>query len=203
MSASNDPASARGPAPAEVSEPAGPTVDDLLAEGVAPSPAAVAPGCVVGEVVADDHPTLVGRVRVRFPDGDGKREAWVPTLQGLAVRPRDRVLVMQPAGLPEPVVTGVLDGFTRREPQTRVGAQLALKNDETLRVCDQAGNALIEIQATPTGPVVRLLSDDSDVELPGRLRLRAKSLELEALAGPIKIKASDDVVVEGEIINLN
>lgn len=203
MSASKEPASARGPAPAEVTDPAGPTVDELLEGGVAPAPSAVAPGCVVGEVIADKHPSLVGRVRVRWPDGDEVREAWVPTLQGLAVRVRDRVLVMQPAGLPEPLVTGVLDGFTRREPQTRTGAELSLKSDETLRVCDEAGNPLIEIQGTAEGPVVRLLSETSDIELPGKLRLKAKSLELEALAGPVKIKASDDVLVEGEIINLN
>jgi hypothetical protein len=178
-----------------------PTVDELLADGVG---LARMPTVVVAEVLDDRHPSLVGRVEVQWRDDTGRgRRAWVPTLQGLSIRVKDRVLLTKPEGLDEPVVTGVLDGFTRRTTETTEAARIELRPDEVVRVCDSAGNAVLELQTTERGPLVRLLTDDTDVELPGKLRLRAKSLELEALAGPIKIKASDDVVVEGEIINLN
>jgi hypothetical protein len=62
---------------------------------------------------------------------------------------------------------------------------------------------LVEVFQTDDGPVVRVLNTDAGVELPGKLRLAADSIELEAGAGPIKIKASDDVIVNGEMIHLN
>jgi hypothetical protein len=192
----------RSAAPA-VADSAGPTVDELLADGIAPS-AVAAPACVVACVLDDRHPSIVGRVEVSWRDDAGRgRRAWVPSLHGLSVRRGDRVLLMKPEGLDEPVVTGVLDGFARREAATVEGARIELRPDEVVRVCDHTGRALIELRATDTGPLVRLLTDDTDVEVAGKLRLRAKSLELEAIAGPVKVKASDDVIVTGEIINLN
>lgn len=160
---------------------------------------------LVGEVVDDRHPSLRGRVRVRWSDLEGQLfERWLPALQGLPVRISDRVLLTQPSNWPEYVVTGVIDGFARRpEVDRHERASLELKRDEALRVKSQSGEDLLELFDTESGPVVRLLNPDVDLDLPGKLRIRAGSIELEAKRGQARITASDDVVVRGETVHLN
>lgn len=160
---------------------------------------------LVGEVVDARHPSLRGRVRVRWSDLEGQLfEKWLPALQGLPVRVSDRVLLTQPSNWPEYVVTGVIDGFARRpEVDREEKASLELKRDEALRVKSQSGEDLLELFDTETGPVVRLLGPDVDLDLPGKLRIRAGSIELEAKRGQARITASDDVVVRGETVHLN
>ena len=165
---------------------------------------AAAEGSIVGECVDDRHPTLTGRVCVQWSDGADPVERWVPTLQGLSVRVADRVLLTQPVNFDEPIVTGVLDGFTRRpEPAREPAASLELKRDETVRVAGADGQTLIELYQDEAGPVVRLLETDVNLELPGAFRLKASRIELEAARESVDIQANDDVNVEGEMINLN
>ena len=175
----------------------------------APMPSVLQPAgateCLVGEVVDCKHPSLRGRVRVRWQDLERQTfEKWLPTLQGLPVRERDRVLMTRATNWPEYVVTGVVDGFARRpEIERESAAQLELKRDEAIRVHSAEGEELIEIFQDERGPVVRFLSEEVDLDLKGKLRVRAKSIELEAREGQARIKASDDVVVNGETIHLN
>lgn len=160
---------------------------------------------LVGECIDIDHPTLRGRVLVRWTTADGEeRTRWLPTLQNLAVRPKDRLILINPANWDEMVVTGVIDGFAKRpEVRRQTAGRLELERDEAIRVTGRDGQELVEVFQTDEGPVVRVLNSDAGVELPGKLRLAADSIELEAGAGPIKIKASDDVIVNGEMIHLN
>jgi hypothetical protein len=160
---------------------------------------------LVGECVDANHPTLKGRVLVKWMTVDGEsRERWLPTLQNLPVRPKDRLLLVNPGNWDELVVTGVIDGFAKRSQCDRQTAgRLELERDEALRVTGRDGQQLLELFQTDEGPVVRVLAGDTAVELPGKLRLAADTIELEAGAGPIKIKASDDVIVNGEMIHLN
>ncbi len=160
---------------------------------------------LVGEVVDDAHPSLRGRVRVRWTDLEGQTfEKWLATLMGLPVRVADRVLLTQPANYPERVVTGVLDGFARRpEVPKEEAAALVIQRDEALRVRSAAGDDLLELFEGDDGPVVKLLTGDVDLEIPGRMRVRAHAIELEATQGQARIKASDDVVVRGEVVHLN
>jgi hypothetical protein len=65
------------------------------------------------------------------------------------------------------------------------------------------GKPLIELAASDAGPVVRLLQPDIDVEVPGKLRVSAASIELVATRGEVKVEAADDVVVRGENVHLN
>lgn len=162
------------------------------------------PAARVGHVVDDRHPTLLGRVQVRFEPGEGHAARWLPALQGLCVRTGDRVLVTQAEGLDEPIVTGVIDGFAPRPEAPRsTGAALELKRDEALRIVDPGGTELVEVFASEEGPVVRLLSADVNLELEGHLRVRAKSLQLEATGGEARVVATDDVVLRGEAVRLN
>ena len=179
------------------------TLDDLdLAVSPARS-AAVSPPCM-GECVEDRHPTLQGRVRVRWTDATGgPRDRWVPTLQGVAVREGDRVLLVAMAHEDEPVVTGVIDGFAARPAAEERGPVLSLAQGESLRVLGSDGAPLVELRQSPDGPVVRLLSMDASIELPGRLRLSADAIALHARRGGVEVTATDDVSVQGEAIRLN
>ena len=159
----------------------------------------------VGDCLDARHPTLRGRVLVRWIDALGAvRERWLPALHGLAVRQTDRVLAQQPSNWPEPVVMGVIDGYVARPEVLRDGvATLALKSDETIRVTTTDGQPLLELHGSDQGPVVRLLSQDAKIEVPGQLELSARSIALHAREGAVEIKASDDVTVQGEVIRLN
>lgn len=181
------------------------SIDELIDLDIGAPPPALAPrDTVVGEVTGTCHPTLTGRARVRWDGAGGPCEAWLPALHGLAIRAGDRVLVTQPLRWPEPIVVGVIDGFARRpDPPRAPAAAVALQRDEALRVTDIDGNPLVDIHASDAGPVVRLLQADVDLVLPGELRVDAKRIALVAREGEVKIKASDDVIVQGETINLN
>nr|MBK7064821.1 hypothetical protein [Deltaproteobacteria bacterium] len=128
------------------------TLDDLdLAVSPARS-AVVSPPCM-GECVDDRHPTLQGRVRVRWTDATGgPRDRWVPTLQGVAVREGDRVLLVAMAHEDEPVVTGVIDGFAARPAAEERGPVLSLAQGESLRVLGSDGAPLVELRQSPDGP---------------------------------------------------
>ena len=104
-----------------------------LLESMVAAPVGRAPACLVGECVHDAHPTLLGRVRVRWTEpgqGGEVREQWLACLLGVIVRQQDRVLLQLPDNWPEPVVTGVVDGFAMRPEAARlpgpsVGGQIA------------------------------------------------------------------------------
>lgn len=186
------------------------TLEEMLEEAPAPPISSVlqpagATDSLVGEVVDDKHPSLRGRVRVRWQDLEGQTfEKWLPTLQGLPVRVSDRVLMLRATNWPEYVITGVVDGFARRpEVERDTKARLELKRDEAIRVQSAEGEDIVEVFQDDRGPVVRFLSDDVDLDLKGKLRVSAKAIELEAKQGQARIKASDDVVVVGETIHLN
>ena len=179
------------------------TLDDL---DLAVAPARrtpVAPPCM-GHCLDDRHPTLQGRVRVRWTDAEGARcERWVPTLQGVTVREGDRVLLVALANEMEPVVTGVIDGFTARPAVASSGPVVVLAPGESLRVVAADGALLVELRQTSDGPVVRLFSEAAEIELPGRLRVTADAIALHARRGGVVVTATDDVSVQGEAIRLN
>ncbi|MFO0629699.1 MAG: hypothetical protein U0325_29255 [Polyangiales bacterium] len=161
-------------------------------------------GAWVGTCTDATHPVLRGRVQVRWDDDAGTQTRWLPTLTSLAVRAGDRVLCTAPTNFDEPVVTGVLDGFSPRpEVPTRAAATLALKGDEHLAITDDAGNALVEVRTGANGLVVKLLHAATTVELPGTLTLRADALALAARTGDVRIEAHGDVRVNGDHIRLN
>lgn len=185
------------------------TLDEMLEDAPAPEGSILRPSgsteSLVGEVVDARHPSLRGRVRVRWQDLEGQTfEKWLPTLQGLPVRVHDRVLMLRASNWPEYVVNGVLDGFARRpEVERGTAAQLEMKRDEAVRITSAEGEPLVEVFQDESGPVVRFLSEDVNLDIQGKMRISAKSIELEATEGQARIKASDDVVVKGETIHLN
>ncbi|GDY14332.1 hypothetical protein LBMAG53_32100 [Planctomycetota bacterium] len=180
--------------------PAIPLVDLIVAEAAA-SPGRLA-GTVVGECLDDRHPSLPGRVLVRIADGGATRELWVATLVHSVVRRDDRVLLLQPANWPEPVVVGVLDGLRSRTTPTVTSAALELRRDEQIDIRDHTGAALLTIVPSDNGPLLRLARSDQRLEVAGRLTVAAEHLDLRT-AGDLTLTATGDVVVNGETVQLN
>src|SRR5262245_65044053 len=70
------------------SAPANDLVTDVSARITGAAP-------LVGECLRTDHPTLTGRVLVRIAAADSPDiDVWLPALQGLAVRPGDRLIIV-------------------------------------------------------------------------------------------------------------
>jgi hypothetical protein len=157
---------------------------------------------LVGLCLDDRHPSLAGRVLVRITDGGGERDAWLATLAHLPVRREDRVLLVQPANWPEPLVVGVIDGLRERSATTHAAAELTLKTDETLEIRAQDGAPLLAIVPTPDGPVLRLARADQRLEVSGTLAFAADAIDFSARGG-VSLAAGGDVVVTGEEIKLN
>ena len=189
-----------------IEEPATRTaLEDVLDAPVARRVAVPAGGCLVATCIDARHPSLPGRVQVQLVDADGHAHTlWVPTLHGLPVREADRVLMIRPGNGDEWIVTGVVDGFARRPEVAKTpAARLELKADECVQVVSSAGRPLVEVSQGSAGPVVRLLEPDVHVEFAGKLVLRAEGIEFEATRGQVAIKASEDVVIKGELVRLN
>jgi hypothetical protein len=184
------------------SEEVGSAFDQLLATASRP---AWPEGHVIATCIEERHPTLTGRMRVRCEDARGcLHEAWAATLHGLSVRVSDRVLVLKLPHQPDAIVVGVVDGFTHRpETPQSVAHVLEMKRDEALQVNAENGQPLLHIARNQQGPVIRLLQADTQVELPGKLRITAGAIEMRARAGAVRIDASDDVEIVGEAIHLN
>jgi hypothetical protein len=159
----------------------------------------------VAECMETRHPTLTGRVQIRWEEGAGREQTlWVPVLRHLSVRVHDRVLVIRPRGYPEPLIVGVIDGFTRRpEPPEEVAARIEVRRDEKLQIVAENGAPLLEVAQNESGPVVRVLNATTQLELPGNLQITADEIVLRARQGKVEIDANDDVVVTGENIHLN
>src|SRR5690348_3485617 len=95
------------------------TLAELLDAPVSRSTATeAAPACLIGECVDARHPSLQGRVLVKFTISGHEQTRWLAKLQGLPVRVGDRVLMLCPGNSfdhgPEWIVTGVVDGFATR-----------------------------------------------------------------------------------------
>jgi hypothetical protein len=183
-------------------EERGSVFDELLA---APLKPAWPDGHVIATCTEERHPTLNGRIHVRCEDARGRvHEGWVATLSGLPVRVSDCVLVLKLPDQRDPIVIGVVDGFSRHPETPKLIAQiLEMKRDETLQVNAENGEPLLHITHNDQGPVIRLLQADTQVELPGKLCISAGAIEMRARAGSVRIDASDDVEIVGEAIHLN
>jgi hypothetical protein len=183
------------------------TVESLLGDLVGSArEISTTTGSWIAEVIDDRHPDLIGRVEVRWRDVDHGRDVslWVPTTSGLPVRRGDRVMLQQPENWPEPLVVAVIDGYARRSKrELRSTARIELRRDESVEILGHRGAPLLAIHEGESGPVLRILSADMAIDVPGHLRVSAQSLELQATDGSAEIEAEDDVIVRGESIHLN
>ena len=160
---------------------------------------------LIGTCLDTTHPTLHGRCLVFWIDATGlHHQEWLPCLQDIKPKQYDRVLLQQPANWFEPVICGILDGLKGPVDHEPVpGPSLRLDRNKALHIQDSEDNPILQIEQGEAGPTLRLLNDDVNIEIKGRLRLAARDIQLAARRGEINLQAKDDVRVQGEMIHLN
>jgi hypothetical protein len=173
-----------------------------------PSPDASAQhSSLVGEVIDTHNPDLKAHVFVRWLSGEGEVcEGWLKCVRGAQPRRGDRVLLEQPANWPHRLVTAVVEGISADGQFEEIGDashRLELEPEQCLRITDFEGNPLLDIYASSQGPVVRLLNENVDIEVAGKLRFKASAIELEAGRGGVDIRTEADTIVRSGYIRLN
>jgi hypothetical protein len=162
---------------------------------------------LIGEVTDTRHPDAMGRVRVKWSMQDGNTcERWLECLDGVKPGIGDRVLLQSPANWPEYLISGLLRRTGCGEPVEPVvepAVALALEPDKCVQVSDASGCPLLQVRASPEGPVVTLLNRNVNIEVAGKLRLSAQTLELEGGRGGVDIRTEADTVVRSRYVRLN
>lgn len=158
---------------------------------------------LVGRCVAPSAESPAeGRYPVRYRRGDAPAcTAHLLALAGVEPMPGDRVLLVEPDNLAEPVIVGVL-GREKYAGKTH-GANLSLAPDQPLAITCPKGQPLLEIQLADQGIVVRLLQSDVTIDMPGSLEFSAETIAMSARSGDVCIESESDVVVRGTTIRLN
>lgn len=162
---------------------------------------------LIGEVTDTHHPDAMGRVRVKWSMQDGNTcERWLECVDGVKPGIGDRVLLQSPANWPENLVCGLLKRAGRGEPvepAVEPAVALSLEPDKCVQVSDASGCPLLQVRASPDGPVVTLLNRNVNIEVAGKLRLSAQTLELEGGRGGVDIRTEADTVVRSRYVRLN
>ena len=164
-----------------------------------------APSTLIGMCLDNHHPSLSGRCLIRWTDASKmSQEKWLPCIRDIKPQRYDRVLLLQPGNWFEPLICGILDGLAGPADHTpKPGPAIQLEKHKALHVVDSNDTPLLQIEQGEQGPVLRLLNDDLNIEVKGRLRISAKDIQLAASRGEIRMNAKDDVHVQGEMIHLN
>ncbi|WP_431825260.1 hypothetical protein [Burkholderia sp. F1] len=162
---------------------------------------------LIGEVTDTHHPDAMGLIRVKWSMQDGNTcERWLECVDGVKPGIGDRVLLQSPANWPEHLITGLLKRKGRGEPVEPVvvpDLALSLEADKCVQVSDASGCPLLQVRASPDGPVVTLLNRNVNIEVAGKLRLSAQTLELEGGRGGVDIRTEADTVVRSRYVRLN
>lgn len=162
---------------------------------------------MIGEVTDTHHPDAMGLIRVKWAlQDDTACERWLECVDGVKPRIGDRVLLQSPANWPEYLIAGLL---TRKghgepvEPVVEPAMALSLETDKCVQIADASGCPLLQVRASPDGPVVTLLNRNVNIEVAGKLRLSAQTLELEGGRGGVDIRTEADTVVRSRYVRLN
>jgi hypothetical protein len=160
---------------------------------------------VVGEILDTHHPHLPGRVFVRWIDAEGVLlERWLLRERHLSLRTGDRVLVTQPIGWMEWLVTGVLGGEgAPPSPAEKNRSIVQLEPGEVLEIRSCEGVRLLTLRQGVDGPVLELANDNLELAAERTLRLRADTVEIVSSHGGIDLRTDGDAVVRGRTIRLN
>ena len=165
------------------------------------------PVVLLGTCLQPQDEAQSGRCHVRYQDAHG---AWVEHsaahLEGLFLQTGDEVLLTLPLGASLPVVVGRLAG---EEPGLSLplpgGRKLVFdaKESDVVRLELADGQIALEIDLREEVPTVRLPQKDLTLDVEGRLKIAARSIDLVARLGNVNVKANDDFKVVAERVWLN
>ena len=127
----------------------------------------------------------------------------------------DALIALPNVGLPAStaeVTYAAMSNIDTRPPQPKTKlrraetsvpmATLVLQPQQSVRILDHTGRALLDILWNETGPVLQL-AGDADLDVSGALRISAQSIDMLAHDGAMRLMAKDDVIVRGEKVRLN
>lgn len=165
---------------------------------------------LIGEVTDTHHPDAIRRIRVRWGMPDGNVcERWLECIEGLKAHIGDRVVLQAPVNWPEYLICGVFrragcgDPIDPVESVAAPAIALSLEPNKCVQVSDADGQPLLQVRASADGPVVTLLNRNVNIEVAGKLRLSAQTLEFEGGRGGIDIRTDADTVVRSRYLRLN
>ncbi|WP_443191654.1 hypothetical protein [Pseudomonas indica] len=164
------------------------------------------PRSLLGEVIDTHHPELPGYVFVRWSAGNEHYQRWLECVRTVTPQRGDRVLLEQPANWSEALVVATLEApypCAAQASQCEASQTITVPSGQCVRIADARGNPLVEVQGSSQGPVIRLIGDDVDLQVDGKLRLRAEAIELRGGRGGVDIRTDAETVVRGRFIRLN
>jgi hypothetical protein len=145
-----------------------------------------------------------GRLVIVSGDGvEDPEEIEAECLDHVQPAPGDRVLLIHPDGCERPVVIGTIAAHAQAVPLALPSGYTLEPEASVLRLRAPDGRIVLEIEASGPVPIIRPADTDLELDLSGRLRVAARSIELRSKLGDVIIGANDDVIVQGERIRLN
>ena len=128
---------------------------------------------------------------------------WLLPERHLSLRSGDRVLLAQPQGWQECIVTGALGGEpTAPQVPADHERRVTLQPGEVVRFVAHDGKPLVTVRQSPEGPLVELGEGNVELKAGRTLRLSAQAVEITASTS-IDVRADGDTVVRGRTIRLN
>jgi len=161
---------------------------------------AVTPQQWLGRCVAVEITGGRRTIHVRESSGDAEIH-HADCVDHVAPAPGDLVLLIQPEATARAVVIGTIGAAAR--PQTLPTGYSVACDEGRVQLRDPDGRLALEIDTAGAAPSVRPGAGDLVLDLEGRLTVAARSIDLRAKLGEFRVKANDDVVMEGERIRLN
>ena len=169
--------------------------------------ASTLPLALLGSCLQPQDAAHPGRCRVRYQDANGTWvEQWTPYLTGLFLQAGDEVLLTLPLGASMPVVVGQLAGEEQGLSLPLPGGRKLVfdaKDGDVVRLEMADGQIVLEIDLGQEVPTVRLPQKDLTLDIEGRLKITARSIDLISRLGNINVKANDDFKVIAERVWLN
>ena len=159
---------------------------------------------IIGTCIGSSNPANPSRVLIEWQSSGRHHVEWLPCVRSITPTEGDEVLLLYLRNRELPVVTELM-GVSGEDEWThpQAGGRLILRPEDTITIVTSAGRPLIEICQNENGPVVRIANKNTQISVDENLSISAKSIELSATQGEVKVTSTDDVVIAGKLIRLN
>lgn len=166
---------------------------------------------IIGKCHSPYHPDKPGLCQVKYATAEGRSTIqWLRHMKGHSFGTGDSVLLVTPLGAAKPVILGCLAKMEPAGRQEESGGRRLIidRKEETheatgIRLELPDGRTLIEIDLKTDVPTIRIPDKDLSLDIEGRLKIAARSIDFESKLGSVNVKANDDFKVNAERIYLN
>ncbi len=166
---------------------------------------------LVGKCTESYVTSRASTCKILYKDCDGRtKNQNLRCIDGLTINEGDEVLLLKPVGSPEPIIIGKLASIG---PHSSIkldsGHTLLIEkesegsNTPIIKLKQPDGSLALEIHLAEKKPRIYLPSKDLSLDLEGRLKISARSIDLVSKLGNVNVKANDDFKVNAERIWFN